>query len=291
MIPVAASSKKLFVTIAVLIALAVIGVVVYTGNANKGAAPEQLQGQQTADVSADIIPSSPPPVAAMPETPADDGAAGSETASTSGHAFDLTAAMAPRSIGNPNAPIKIVEYASLTCTHCAHFHNDILPQMKTKYIDTGKVYLQFQEFPLNAPALDAALLARCLPSERYESFTGLLFKTQEEWTARPDYITSLKQNAKLAGMSEQGIDDCLKSNDLRSAIGKAIKEASDKYKISSTPTFVINDGAEVIRGAMPLEAFESAFTKISGGAPATTPEAQTPAAGNDAAPAPEQPAE
>lgn len=293
-----ASTKKLLVTLVVLIALAVGGAAFYSGYIKKNAdAPQEQQLAATdaqPEIDATLEPEATP--ATEPEaTPATDTAAAEGT-----HSFDLNAALAPRGLGNPGAPIKIIEYASLTCNHCAHFHNDILPDMKAKYIDTGKVYLEFQEFPLNAPALDAALLARCLPAERYESFTGLLFKTQEDWTTRPDYINSLKQNAKLAGLSDEGIEQCLQSNDLRQAIGKNIQTASEKHKIVSTPTFVINDGAEVIRGAMPLDAFEQAFTKISGGAAAPaptaetpaaapTPETETPAAGSDeAAPAPEE---
>lgn len=288
-------NTKLLATLVILIALAAGGYAYYSGYFTKGAEAPQEE-QLAATTEAPAVPASDPIAVGAPEPSADTADAG--------QAFDLNAALAPRGLGNPNAPIKIVEYASLTCNHCAHFHNDILPAMKSKYIDTGKVYLEFQEFPLNAPALDAALLARCLPADRYESFTGLLFKTQEDWTTRPDYIASLKQNAKLAGLSDAGIEQCLQSNDLRQAIGKNIQTASEKHKIVSTPTFVINDGAEVIRGAMPLDAFEAAFTKISGTAPAPTaqtpaateaaPETETPAAGDDAAapaPAPEQPAQ
>lgn len=293
----AASNKNLVITVVVLIALAIAGAAAYTGFVKKDTSADQPAPIESTDVAdVDVTPTEEPAA----ENTTEDTAAttADDTATASGSAFDLQAALAPRGIGNPNAPIKIVEYASLTCNHCAHFHNDVLPELKSKYIDTGKVYLEFQEFPLNAPALDASLLARCLPAERYDSFTGLLFKTQEDWTTRPDYITALKQNAKLAGLSEQGIDDCLKSNDLRMAIGQNIQKASETHKIASTPTFVINDGAEIIRGAMPVAEFEKVFTKLSGAtpvetpadAPAATPDVETPAA-DDTAPDAEQPAE
>lgn len=267
----AASNKKLFVTVVVLIALAVAGAAAYTGYVKKEGTPAQPapDAVDTATAEPDVIPAEAPPVAGIPEATEETETA-TDASPAAGSGFDLNAALTPRGIGNPNAPIKIVEYASLTCNHCAHFHNDVLPELKSKYIDTGKVYLEFQEFPLNAPALDASLLARCLPADRYESFTGLLFKTQEDWVTRPDYISALKQNAKLAGLGEQAADECLKSNELRMAIGQGIQSASETYKISSTPTFVIN-GTEIIRGAMPVSEFEKIFTKLSATAPAETP--------------------
>ncbi len=285
----AANNTKLFVAIAIFLALAVFGAAVFGGFLKKNADPAAVEQQASAT---DETTTEEPATEETAAAPADQTAP--VTTNDSGHPFDLTAAMSARSLGNPNAPIRIVEYASLTCNHCAHFHNDILPELKAKYIDSGKVYLEFREFPLNAPALDASLLARCLPQEQYQSFTGLLFKTQEDWTTRPDYISALKQNAKLAGLSDQGIEQCLQSNELRQAIGQSIQHASTQYKISSTPTFVINDGEEYVRGAMPVVEFEKIFTKLSGGTVSetpSTPDAETPAAGDDAtAPAVEEPA-
>lgn len=281
----ATNNTKLFIAIAVFLALAVFGAAVFSGFGNKdGAVPA---------VEETIGESSLPPVdeTANADATEQEQSATTDTADVSGgQGFDLNAALGTRGIGNPNASIKIVEFASLTCNHCASFHKDVLPGLKEKYIDTGKVYLEFQEFPLNAPALDASLLARCLPTERYESFTGLLFKTQDDWTTRPDYLTVLKQNAKLAGLSDEGAEQCLQSNELRQAIGERIQQASEKYKISSTPTFIINDGAEILRGALPLEEFEKAMAKLSGEAPAVTPTEEAPAV-DDAAPVEETPAE
>ena len=290
-------NTKLFIAIAVFLVLAVFGAAVFSGFMKDRGLTSAEQTQSAHDDST---------INSTQQAENDDGTtapAEQETAAEqsapansadAGHPFDLSAAMSARSLGNPNAPIRIVEYASLTCNHCAHFHNDILPELKAKYIDTGKVYLEFREFPLNAPALDASLLARCLPQEQYQSFTSLLFKTQEDWTTRPDYISALKQNAKLAGLSDQGIEQCLQSNELRQAIGQSIQHASTQYKISSTPTFVINDGEEYVRGAMPVVEFEKIFTKLSGGTVSETPaapDAETPAAGDDAAaPAVEEPA-
>jgi protein-disulfide isomerase len=279
------NNKVLFVAIAIFLALAIFGAAVFGGYFGKGS--------QSNPASQELAMQDETPFV-VENTASDDGADQS-AASSAPFKLDLDQAMATRSIGNPNAPVKIVEYASLTCSHCAHFHTDILPQLKTKLIDTGEVYLEFQEFPLNAPALDASLLARCLPADRYESFVGLLFKTQEDWTTRPDYINILKQNAKLAGLSEEGADTCLKSTVLRQAIGTRIQKASDEWKISSTPTFVFNGGQEFIRGAMPIEEFERIIAKINGGgeeaapapAPAPADTVSTEEAAPETTPAPE----
>ncbi|PZQ44274.1 MAG: hypothetical protein DI551_10485 [Micavibrio aeruginosavorus] len=180
--------------------------------------------------------------------------------------IDVATAFAPRTIGNADAPIKIIEYASLTCSHCAHFHNDILPELKSKYVDTGKVQIEFREFPLNDPALKASLTARCLPADKYESFVNLLFKTQEHWAGGLDYMAALKQNAKLAGMSDATFEACQKNPELKLKLAEGMQVAQDKWKLNSTPTFIINDGAEIISGAQPLTEFERIFRKVSGDA-------------------------
>lgn len=217
------------------------------------------------------------------ETPAEQSAAietpGTEDASVAASdaapaetvALDVEKIFAPRAIGKPDAPIKIVEYASLTCSHCAHFHNDVLPELKSKYIDTGKVYFEFREFPLNDPALKGALTARCLPEDKYEGFVTLLFKTQEHWAGGLDYVAALKQNAKLAGMSDATFEACQNNAELKDRMAKAMQEGQDKWKINATPTFVINDGAEVISGAQPLAEFERVFRKVSGDAVGEAP--------------------
>lgn len=184
--------------------------------------------------------------------------------------LDLTEILAPRTVGDANAPIKIIEFASLTCSHCAHFHNDIYPALKSKYIDTGKVQIEFREFPLNDPALKAAIAARCLPAERYESFIGLLFKSQDHWAGGLDYMAALKQNAKLAGLSDAKFDACMNEPQIKVKIAERMQEAQDKWKVSSTPSFVIND-TEVVPGAVKLEEFERAFRKVSNNAVGEAP--------------------
>lgn len=205
--------------------------------------------------------------------------------------------MGVRGIGDPNAPIKVVEYSSLTCGHCAHFHKDVLEQIKTNYIDTGKVYLSFKEFPLNQPALDASLILRCMPEDKFVSFMSLLFSEQDKWASSDDYLNILKQNAKLAGLGEKDIDGCLANEELKKQILSHMQAGQNQYKIQSTPSFAVNDGARVIVGAQPYEFFQKTFDELLEGQapapgeapPAVTP--QPPATAPDAAPLEAPPAE
>lgn len=253
-------TKKIMAVVITLLAVALMaGLSVGAGFFSKeGTAPTQTAAADPHDHSQDSAPSVIDSVPAA-NTPVD------ATASAAAEAVDLDAIKAPRFVGSPDAPVKIVEYASLTCSHCAHFHKDTYPELKTKYIDTGLVSIEFREFPLNASALDAAVIARCLPSDRYESYTSLLFKTQDDWTVKPDYIVSLKQNAKLAGLSETQADACLADVRIKQFIAQGVKDATAKWKIESTPTFIINDGKEKISGAMPLYEFERVFRVVTDG--------------------------
>ncbi|MFA7276060.1 MAG: thioredoxin domain-containing protein [Pseudobdellovibrionaceae bacterium] len=186
--------------------------------------------------------------------------------------------MGIRALGSDDAPIKVVEYSSLTCSHCATFHKMDLDTIKAEYIDTGKVQFIFKEFPLNKPAIDASKLLRCLPKERFNSFMSLLFAEQEKWAFVEDYLAPLKQNAKLAGLSEEQVEACLDNKTLESRIIGDMKAASEKYKVGATPTFVINDGAKVISGHQPVQFFRDTFNALLGikvpeaAAPTATPE-------------------
>ncbi len=195
-------------------------------------------------------------------SPATDAPAASSAPSS----YDFAKATSVRAIGSADAPIKIVEYASMTCSHCAHFHNDVLPALKTKYIDTGKVQIEFKEFPLDDAALKATITARCLPEDKYDGFVALLFKTQEHWARGIDYMAALRQNAKLAGMSDATFDACHADEKLKLAIADWMQQGQDKWKINATPTFIINDGVEKVSGAQPLPEFERIFRKVSGDA-------------------------
>ncbi len=170
--------------------------------------------------------------------------------------------MGIRKLGSDTAPIKVVEYSSLTCGHCSDFHKTDFPKLKAEYIDTGKVQFIFKEFPLNKPAVDASKILRCMPEDKYIAFQDLLFSEQGKWAYAPDYLASLKQNAKLAGLSEEQIDACLNNKDLENRIIGDMKAGSEKYKVESTPTFIVNDGTKTIVGHQPITFFEETFNGI-----------------------------
>jgi protein-disulfide isomerase len=173
--------------------------------------------------------------------------------------IDVKAALAPRTLGNPKAPVKMDEYASLSCTHCAAFSNETFDKFKELYIDTGKVFYTYHDFPLNAPALQASMVARCLPEEHYFQFVKFLFQTQEKWAFNAHYSDSLRQNSKLLGLDDATFDACINNEKLKQGLIEQIQEASKEKgpHIQSTPTFIIDNGAETISGAMPLSKFQS----------------------------------
>ncbi len=170
--------------------------------------------------------------------------------------LDLGKIMAPRSLGNPDAPVRIDEYASLTCSHCAHFHETAFPQFKEELIDTGKVYFTFHNFPLNDPALQGAIVSLCLPEQYYFRFLSFLFSSYKTWAFEGDYVQNLKQNAKLAGGTEERLQACLDNDKITTMIGEAMAEAGKAYKIDGTPSFVINNGEDVIVGPRPFAFFD-----------------------------------
>lgn len=143
-------------------------------------------------------------------------------------------------IGKATAPVTIVEYASLSCPHCAHFYNDTLPKLKEQYIDTGKVMLVYRDYPLNPSALQASLLVQCAEKDRREDFVRVLFKTQDKWAFGTDVKEALANIAVLGGVDRTKFDRCLVNNDLQKSLVAVEKEASDDFKVGGTPTFFIN---------------------------------------------------
>lgn len=166
-------------------------------------------------------------------------------------------------LGNPDAPIKIKEFASMSCSHCAHFHNETLPEVKKELIETGKVYFEFVHFPLNAPAMDAALISLCMPEERYHQFISFLFEQQSQWAFNQDYRKILKQNAKLLGASEDKLDACLNDEKKKAEIVAKMEEAGEKYNIRSTPSFVVNE-TTTLSGALNFKDFKKRIEEASG---------------------------
>ena len=186
-----------------------------------------------------------------------------------------------RGVGNPDAPVKIQEFFSLTCNHCAEFHKGEYQEIKKNLIDTGKVYFVYEEFPLNGPALYGSMIARCLPEERYSGFIDILLRSQDKWAFGGDFKASLMQNAKLAGMSEEEFETCFNNKDLQKAVASNIKDASEVWKVNSTPSFVFNNGERILYGAKSYETFNKVVDQLINGETTsveeTTPAVQAPA--------------
>jgi protein-disulfide isomerase len=143
-------------------------------------------------------------------------------------------------LGDDKAKVTIVEYASLTCPHCAAFHTGTLPGLKTKYIDTGKVRLILRGLPLNPPDLVTQMLARCVPADRYYQFTGAVFDNQRAIYSTDNIEGSLKALARQAGFTEETYKSCIENEKLRGQLIEMSKIAGEKYGVESTPTFFIN---------------------------------------------------
>ena len=166
-----------------------------------------------------------------------------------------------RILGNPDAPITIVEYASLTCPHCAHFANDVLPELKKKWIDPGKVKLVFRDFPLDEPALRAAMIARCAPPQRFYAYVDTFFAAQDKWVMARDYREALARLVKLGGMSQNEFENCLKDTALENKIVEGRLVASKELDVGSTPTFFIN--GTKFAGAPTLEEFDKVLSSLA----------------------------
>lgn len=166
-----------------------------------------------------------------------------------------------QALGDANAPVTIIEYASLTCPHCATFHDDVLPELKEKYIASGQVRLVYRDFPLDQRALEAAALAHCVAPERYFGFLEVLFETQATW-AQADSLTPLRRLGRLAGLKEEQMDQCLDDQELMDGILEKRLIAQNQHDVSSTPSFVI-DG-ETHAGALDIESFSALIDPLLG---------------------------
>ena len=167
-----------------------------------------------------------------------------------------------RILGKADAPVTIVEYASLTCPHCAHFSTEVLPKLKEKWIDSGKVRLVARDYPLDEPALRAATVARCMPADKFYPFTETLFAQQTLWVLAKDYKAELAKLALLAGMNKKQFDDCLADKAGEEKVLQSRLNATQSLNVNSTPTFFIN--GTKFDGAPEFDAMDAALTKATG---------------------------
>jgi protein-disulfide isomerase len=198
-------------------------------------------------------PASPPATAETPPAAAETPPAAAKAPESAG-SVDMAKLLEPgalpdKVLGNADAPVTIVEYASMTCPHCAHFHATTLPELKTKYIDTGKVRLIFREFPFDPRAEAGFMLARC-SNDNYFPMVDVLFRQQQNWASVENAKDALLQISKLAGFSQESFEACLTDQKLLEDVRAVQKRGSDEFKVDSTPTFFIN--GNTYKGALTI---------------------------------------
>lgn len=162
-------------------------------------------------------------------------------------------------LGDANAPVTFIEYSSLSCPHCARHHKNVLPEIKKNYIDTGKVQLVVRDFPLNAPAVQASLLAHCVSPLAYWGMTEQLFATQDKWV-NENSLPVLAGMAAAAGINGQDFQQCLSDQAKKDKIIASAENADKVFKVDSTPTFVIN--GIVVKGEKTYDEFAKIFDAL-----------------------------
>lgn len=165
---------------------------------------------------------------------------------------DMEAALKPgplkeMALGDPNAPVKVIEYMSMTCPHCAHFHENTFEAIKTKYVDTGKVYFVLREFPFpqDTASLAAFMLARCTTEDKFFPFVSMFLKQQRTWAAPSDgdVRNAMLQLSKLGGFTQETFDACLTNAQLAGDVSAVRDRGAQEFGVQSTPTFLINGKA------------------------------------------------
>ena len=144
-------------------------------------------------------------------------------------------------LGDPGASVTIIEFASLSCPHCAEFHKTRFDWLKENYIDTGKVRFIFRDFPLNRPALLGSMVAHCADPSKYFAYLSLLFKNQEKWAFSQPVEEQLVKLARVSGMGQEKLLNCLQDEALAERIIQSRLESQNTYNIESTPSFLVGD--------------------------------------------------
>jgi protein-disulfide isomerase len=198
--------------------------------------------------AADVKPAAP----ATPATPATPAAVKVPEAQGTVDMAELLkpGALPDKQLGKDDAKVTIVEYASMTCPHCAHFNETTFPELKTKYIDTGKARYILREFPFDPSAEAGFMLARCA-KDNYFPMVDVLFKQQANWVGVNNTKDALLQISKLAGFTQESFEACLTDQKLLDDVRAVQKRGADEFKVDSTPTFFIN--GKTYKGAMSIE--------------------------------------
>ena len=159
-------------------------------------------------------------------------------------------ALPDKQLGKDDAKVTIVEYASMTCPHCAHFAATTFPDLKKKYIDTGKARYILREFPFDPSAEAGFMLARCA-KDNYFPMVDVLFAQQANWVGVSNTKDALLQISKLAGFTQESFEACLTDQKLLDDVRSVQKRGANEFKVDSTPTFFIN--GKTYKGAMSIE--------------------------------------
>ena len=174
--------------------------------------------------------------------------------------------IAERVLGNKNAPVEVIEYASLTCPHCASFHNGPWPTLKKEYLDTGKIKLIYRDFPTDQLAVAASMIAKCAPKNRYFGIIELMFRTQDTWRRSSNPREALSNIGRLAGMSQATVEAYMSNQSIFDGVMKQRDEGQKLFNINSTPTLVVN--GKKIEGGLSLkeirQVFDQALSDSSG---------------------------
>ncbi|KMW60596.1 Periplasmic thiol:disulfide interchange protein DsbA [Candidatus Rhodobacter oscarellae] len=169
-----------------------------------------------------------------------------------------TSIVAEMSLGDPNAPVTVVEYASYTCPHCRSFHENTFKDIKAAYIDTGKVHFIYREVYFDRFGLWAAMVARCGGPERYFALADMIYAQQSDW-ARGDtptvIVDKLKKIGLTAGLTPDELDACMQNEDMARAMVAVFQENSERDSIRSTPSFLIN--GDLVAGDKSFEEFSA----------------------------------
>ena len=224
-----------FATLAVIVAITYVLSLRHAGN-DQTALTDAAPTQQSA--AAPVTPSATESSTAVADANAASNGAPTTPARSKEDVLAVTADDVP--LGPDTAPVTVIEYASLSCSHCANFHNNVLPALKTKYIDSGQVRFIHRFFPLNDPALLGAQLVRCADRSQFHTFLNVLFKSQEQWAFDPSFRESLASVAGVGGMSRETFDGCMADKASQEKILLTRLEAANSLNVKSTPTFFVN---------------------------------------------------
>lgn len=166
------------------------------------------------------------------------------------------------SVGASDAPITLLEFSSFSCPHCATFHKTSLAPIKKDYVDTGKVRIIFMDFPLNRQALDATLLARCVETENRYDFMNMLFEQQNQWAFVVEHRDKLVQYGTLVGLTREQALSCMNDTNKERDLLTTMKMISERYGVTSTPSFVVLPGEQKVAGAQPYGTFSQIFESL-----------------------------